>query len=104
MSAQRTNHPPAKPVGAEPTTALGEAVRIRRERRARRRREGEGSLAQSLGMIGVLGWSIVIPMLAGTFAGRWLDHRLHSGILWTGALMTLGLAAGCLLAWRRIRE
>lgn len=105
MSAQRIKRPPPRPAGLpEPGDALGEAVRIRRERRARRQREGEGSLAQSLGMIGVLGWTIVAPMLAGIFAGRWLDHRLHGGIVWTAGLLVLGLAAGCALAWRRVRE
>lgn len=82
---------------------LSDAVRRRRARQERRQREGEGSFAQSLALIGVLGWSIVIPTLAGIFAGRWLDHRLRSGIFWTGSLLALGLAAGCALAWRRVR-
>jgi ATP synthase protein I len=104
MSSGSTT-PPAGRAGASPpaSSALGEAVRLRRARRARRQREGEGSFAESLGMIGVLGWSIVAPTLAGIFVGRWLDHRLSSGILWTAGLLVLGLAAGCALAWRRVR-
>ncbi len=83
--------------------ALHAAVRARRARQARREREGEGSLARDLALVGVLGWTIVGPMLLGLFAGRWLDHRLGSGIFWTGGLLALGLAIGCVLAWRRVR-
>lgn len=108
--------PPAKPTppadyraGAaskapDQNDPLTEAVRVRRARQERLQREGEGSLAQALAMIGVLGWTIVAPMLAGIFAGRWLDHRMGSGVFWTGSLLALGLAAGCTLAWRRVRE
>jgi ATP synthase protein I len=88
----------------DPHDPLSEAVRLRRQRQDRRRREGEGSLAQSLAMIGVLGWTIVLPALAGIFLGRWLDHRLGTGLLCTGALLALGLAGGCTLAWRRMRD
>lgn len=83
--------------------ALHAAVRTHRARQARREREGEGSLARDLGLVGVLGWTIVLPMLFGLFGGRWLDRRLDTGIFWTGALLALGLAVGCVLAWRRVR-
>ncbi len=81
---------------------LDEAVRIRRERRARWQREGERSLGQNLAMIGVLGWTIVTPTLAGIFAGRWLDRQFGSGVFWTLGLLVLGLALGCSLAWKRM--
>lgn len=101
-AAARASRPQAS---QEPSDAdsLTEAVRLRRARQRRRQREGEGSLTQSLALIGVLGWTIVLPALAGMFAGRWLDHRLSSGVFWTGSLLALGLAGGCALAWRRIR-
>jgi ATP synthase protein I len=83
---------------------LGEAVRIRRERRARWQREGERPIGQNLAMIGALGWTIVVPALAGIFAGRWLDRRFESGIFWTLSLLTAGLTLGCTLAWKRIKS
>ncbi len=83
---------------------LDETVRRERERRERWEREGERSIGQNLAMAGVLGWLIVAPTLAGIFAGRWLDHTFHTGIFWTGALLVLGLALGCTLAWRRIHN
>jgi ATP synthase protein I len=79
---------------------LHEAVRKRRERRARWQREGERSLGQNLAMIGALGWTIVAPTLLGIFAGRWLDERFASGIFWTFGLLVVGVTIGCTLAWR----
>ncbi len=76
------------------------AVRVRSERRRRSLREGETSFARYLGQVGVLGWTIVTPALLGLFAGRWLDHRLGSGIFWTAPLMLAGLALGCWSAWK----
>ena len=99
MSSSSHPHPERDP----DQDALRAAVRARRARQARREREGEGSLARDLALVGVLGWTIVGPMLLGLFGGRWLDHRLGSGIFWTGALLVLGLAIGCVLGWRRVR-
>lgn len=79
---------------------LAAAVRRRRERRKMWRKEGEPSLMQFVGQIGVLGWIIVAPILAGLFVGRWLDHRLGTGIFFSGPLLAIGAAAGGWAAWR----
>jgi len=55
-------------------------------------------------MIGALGWTIVVPILFGIFAGRWLDRTFHSGIFWTLGLLVAGLALGCTFAWRRMHS
>ena len=83
---------------------LSEAVKTRQERRERWQREGERSIGQNLAMIGVLGWTIVLPTLLGLFAGRWLDRQFHMGIFWTLSLLVVGLTAGCMLAWRRMHS
>jgi len=83
---------------------LDEAVKKRRERRARWQREGERSLGQNLAMIGVLGWTIVTPTLIGIFVGRWLDREFGSAVFWTLGLLVLGLAIGCTLAWKRMHH
>lgn len=81
---------------------LQKAVRKREARRARWAREGERSMGQNLAMIGALGWTVVTPTLIGIFAGRWLDRHFGTGLFWTLGLLVLGLAAGCILAWKRI--
>ena len=71
------------------------AARLRRARV-----EGEPSVSWQLGQIGVLGWIVVTPLLAGLFFGRWLDHHLATGIFWTAALIFAGGAFGLWSAWR----
>ena len=75
-------------------------VRQRGERHSRWLRDGDPSVAQRLAQIGVLGWMIVVPMLAGVFAGRWLDQKFNSGLFCTAPLLMLGLALGCWSAWK----
>ena len=55
-------------------------------------------------MIGALGWLIVIPALVGIFLGRWLDQLAATGIMWTAALLFVGVVAGCYMAWKRIHH
>jgi ATP synthase protein I len=55
-------------------------------------------------MIGVLGWTVVIPTLIGVFAGRWLDREFGTGVFWTLGLIVIGLTIGCVLAWKRIHR
>lgn len=83
---------------------LAKAVRTRRERRESWEREGERPMAQNLALIGALGWTIVVPILLGIFAGRWLDRTFETGIFWTLGLLVLGLALGCRLAWSRMHR
>ena len=79
---------------------LVSAARLRGTRHAIWLRDGEPNVARRLGQIGVLGWIVVMPMLIGIFAGRWLDLRFHSGLFWTAPLLMLGAALGCWSAWK----
>ena len=75
-------------------------TRLRGERHRSWLRDGDANVAQRLAQIGVLGWMIVVPMLIGVFAGRWLDHRLGSGLFCTAHLLMFGTALGCWSAWK----
>jgi ATP synthase protein I len=55
-----------------------------------------------LGMMGLIGWSVVIPTLLGAALGLWLDKHHPGGHSWTLALLVAGLALGCLNAWHWI--
>jgi ATP synthase protein I len=71
------------------------------ERQAARRRAGRGrSVWQGLAQVGTVGWTVALPAVAGAFLGRWVDGRYGTGIFWTLSLLTLGLAVGCVAAWR----
>ncbi len=60
----------------------------------------EPSLGVRLGQIGILGWTIVIPTLLGLFLGRWLDRTFATGVLFSAALLMVGVAIGFWSAWR----
>ncbi|MFI5297657.1 MAG: AtpZ/AtpI family protein [Polyangiales bacterium] len=83
---------------------LEKGIERRRARRAEFEKEGERPLAQNLAMIGALGWLIVVPTLVGIFSGQWLDRREGTGLVFTGALMIVGLALGSWLAWQRMHR
>jgi ATP synthase protein I len=52
-----------------------------------------------LGMMGLIGWSVVVPTLLGAALGLWLDNHHPGKHAWTLALMVIGLAIGCVNAW-----
>jgi ATP synthase protein I len=52
-----------------------------------------------LGMLGLIGWSVVVPTLLGTALGIWLDKRHPGSHSWTLMLLVIGLVIGCLNAW-----
>ena len=52
-----------------------------------------------LGLMGVIGWSVVVPTLVGAALGLWLDRHYPGGHSWTLALMAAGLVLGCFNAW-----
>ena len=64
------------------------------------RKNAEPSLGRRLGQIGVLGWTIVLPALAGLALGRWLDKTYSMGVFFSAPLLMLGAGAGLWLAWR----
>lgn len=57
-----------------------------------------------LGMMGLIGWSVVVPTLLGAGLGLWLDRHHPGGRSWTLALMMAGLAIGCLNAWHWVSK
>ncbi len=52
-----------------------------------------------LGMMGLIGWSVVVPTLLGAALGTWLDAHHPGAHSWTLALLVAGLTLGCLNAW-----
>jgi ATP synthase protein I len=52
-----------------------------------------------LGMMGLIGWSVVVPTLLGAALGLWLDEHHPGKHPWTLALLVAGLVIGCANAW-----
>lgn len=57
-----------------------------------------------LGMMGLVGWSVVVPTLAGAALGIWLDSHHPGRHSWTLALLVAGLVLGCLNAWHWVAQ
>ncbi|MDH5258049.1 MAG: AtpZ/AtpI family protein [Gammaproteobacteria bacterium] len=57
-----------------------------------------------LGMMGLVGWSVAIPMLAGVAFGLWIDSQWPSRFSWTLMFLFAGGGLGCYNAWRWINR
>ena len=90
------SEPTRKPSKTEPTFAGQVGAKAARKLKARRSTQG---VWFGLGMMGLIGWSVVVPTLLGAAMGIWLDRHYPGGRSWTLALLVAGLALGCLNAW-----
>ena len=91
-----------KTVKLEPT--LAQQVGVKAERKLKARRNPSKSVWFGLGMMGLIGWSVVIPTLLGAALGIWLDKRHAGERSWTLALLAAGLTAGCFNAWHWVAK
>ena len=91
------NDDPKKPPKREPT--LAEQVGAKAARKLRTKRNAKPGVWLGLGMMGLIGWSVVVPTLLGAALGLWLDKHHPAKHSWTLALLVAGLALGCLNAW-----
>jgi ATP synthase protein I len=53
---------------------------------------------------GVIGWMIVVPLMAGIALGIWLDSTFPSSHSWTLMLLSAGLIFGCISSWKWVEE
>jgi ATP synthase protein I len=78
------------------------AAKARRKSQARRL-AGQGTWT-GLGLMGVIGWTVALPTVAGALIGVWIDSRYPGQYSWTLMLLASGLVFGCLGAWRWLRQ
>ncbi len=74
------------------------------QRRDRAAREKSRSIWFSLGLLGVVGWSVTIPALLGVALGSWIDGRWPGRVSWTLTLLLLGIVVGGINAWHWIDQ
>jgi ATP synthase protein I len=90
------NDVPKKILRNEPSFAEEIGAKATRKIKARKSTPG---VWFGLGMMGLVGWSVVVPTLLGAALGIWLDKHHPGKHPWTLALLVVGLAVGCLNAW-----
>jgi ATP synthase protein I len=78
---------------------LSRQVGSKADRKLRAQRKGQ-HVWFGLGMLGLIGWSVAVPTLAGAAIGLWIDKHHPGGRSWTLALLVAGLMLGCANAWR----
>ena len=55
-------------------------------------------------MMGLIGWSVVVPTLVGAALGIWLDKHHPGEHSWTLMLLVAGLVIGCFNAWHWVAK
>ena len=86
----------------EPTLAAKVGAKATRKLKARRKTAPV--VWSGLGMMGLIGWSVVVPTLLGAALGLWLDKHHPGAHPWTLALLVAGLALGCFNAWHWVAK
>ena len=84
--------------------AFSREVGTKVARTLKARRNSTPGVWFGLGMMGLIGWSVVVPTLLGAALGVWLDRHYSGRHAWTLALLVAGLAIGCLNAWRWVAK
>ncbi len=74
------------------------SANVRRKLKAKRQKDR--GVWFGLGMMGLVGWSIVLPTIVGAGIGLWLDTKHSGSHSWTLILLVAGLSIGCFNAWR----
>ena len=83
---------------------LAAKVGAKAARKLHARRNPAPGIWFGLGMMGLIGWSVVVPTLLGAALGMWLDKHYSLGHSWTLALLVAGLLLGCFNAWHWVEK
>ncbi|MDD5272869.1 MAG: AtpZ/AtpI family protein [Methylovulum sp.] len=88
----------SKPTANKPPN-LAEQVGSKAALKLKAQRSSTLGVWFGLGMMGMIGWSVVVPTLLGAALGLWLDKHYPGPHSWTLALLVAGLTIGCWNAW-----
>lgn len=92
------NNQPQRRLGPDRDKMVRE-VKAKEARRLRARSQKGGGVWFGLGMFGLIGWSVAIPVLIGVALGVWIDRNWPSRFSWTLMLLVLGVILGSWNAW-----
>jgi len=84
--------------------SFSQEVGAKAARKLKARRKSAQGVWFGLGMMGLIGWSVVVPTLLGAALGIWLDRHHPGKHAWTLALLVAGLSIGCLNAWHWVAK
>lgn len=84
--------------------SLADEIGGKAARKLKARRRGDSGVWFGLGMMGLIGWSVVVPTLLGAALGIWLDAHHPGNHSWALALLVAGLVLGCVSAWHWVAK
>jgi ATP synthase protein I len=85
-------------------SAFAAQVRVTAARKLKARRNATPGVWFGMGMMGLIGWSVVVPTLFGAALGLWIDRKHQDAHSWTLALLMAGLVVGCVNAWHWVAK
>lgn len=88
----------------EEATKFSKKVEEKAQRKLNAQDNDKRSIWFGLGMMGIVGWTIVIPTLLGASLGVWLDKKFPESFSWTLTGLIIGLFTGCIIAWRWVNK
>lgn len=100
MSDDKSAHSPKLPNAKSKSQDFATRIGNKAARKLKAKRNSTSGVWFGLGMMGLVGWAIVVPTLLGAAIGVWLDKHYPSEHSWTLALLVAGLTLGCFNAWR----
>lgn len=86
------------------TNKFSKEVGEKAQRKMKALHNDKKSVWFGLGMMGIVGWTIVVPTLLGALLGIWLDRKYPETFSWTLTLLILGLLVGCVIAWHWVTK
>ncbi|EGF24363.1 AtpZ/AtpI family protein [Rhodopirellula baltica] len=85
-------------------SGFSQEVEAKAKRKLKAQRSAHQGVWFGLGMMGLIGWSIVVPTLLGAAIGLWLDRNHAASHSWTLTLLIAGLLIGCWSAWQWVAK
>jgi ATP synthase protein I len=85
-------------------TGFSKEVGVKADRKLKARRNPTKGVWFGLGMMGLIGWSVVVPTLLGAALGIWIDNHHPGSHSWTLMLLLIGLIIGCVNAWHWVAK
>jgi len=79
-------------------------IAAKQERKLKAQARVTRTVWSGLGMMGMVGWSVVVPTLLGAALGVWLDNHYPAMHSWMLTLLAIGLVIGCVNAWHWIAK
>ena len=103
MKGMSGPEPPGDPSSPKSERFLS-AVKTRADRRELEAGYRDRGFWTGVGVMGLVGWSVILPAVLGAYLGILLDRQLSLHRIFSGIFVVVGLCLGCWNAWRMVHK